>query len=77
MVAIRKQACGYDLGAVVHQPLASETAVVNWPSIVTPEGILVLGSYSLTVPFSTLMRTMGKRCDESRRLRGGAVETAY
>ncbi len=61
VVAIRKEEAGYDLGAANLQPLASETAVVNWPSIATGEGHFVLGTYTLTVPFTTAMKLIVKK----------------
>ena len=60
-----------DLGAVVNFPLATETAVVNWPSIATGEGHFVLGSYTLTVPFTTAMKLIVKKYVANAALRLG------
>ena len=73
IVAIRKEEAGYDLGTANLQPLASETAVVNWPSIATGEGHFVLGTYTLTVPFTTAMKVIVKKyvANAALRLGGG------
>lgn len=65
-VAARKESWGIDLSGHVYALIANETAVVNWPSIATAEGVFVLGTYTLLVPASTAMKIIKKRCVRPR-----------